>query len=296
MAAPSEHTKTHGVRQVLSSLDDVRAAVVEVTGLANRTLSIFTHDLEPRHLRSRRLPRDAEDASSSSRSFARVRVLIVDPTRVITTGEPVREHGAPAQQLHRVPQREDRAPTHPEAFCIADEHALMYRRGRSLGRHVGHVRAGRRATLPEQVRDDVERLRDRARAAPTSNIIALARPKLTKRSHGTGHRRHRCRRHRTRRPLPARRREMRRAPRAEPAGRAISSTVNRCSRPSRARRSRRPGTASLRPTSSASTCGARLQAPRSCASRSAAPPSLRRPPRPSTSASSACTGCHASRS
>ena len=84
MAAPSEHTKTKGVRQVLSSLDDVRAAVVEVTGIADRTLSIFTHDLEPGIY-------DHDDFLETlkrfilSRGFARVRVLVVDPTRVITT-------------------------------------------------------------------------------------------------------------------------------------------------------------------------------------------------------------------
>jgi len=47
MAGTSEQIKTKGVRQVLASVEDVRAAVVETTSLATRGLSILTHDLEP---------------------------------------------------------------------------------------------------------------------------------------------------------------------------------------------------------------------------------------------------------
>ena len=42
-----EQVKTRGVREVLSTVEEVRAGVVEIVKLANRGLSILTHDLEP---------------------------------------------------------------------------------------------------------------------------------------------------------------------------------------------------------------------------------------------------------
>jgi hypothetical protein len=47
MSSLQEPVKTRGIRQILTSVADVRAAVIQVTGVANRTLSILTHDLEP---------------------------------------------------------------------------------------------------------------------------------------------------------------------------------------------------------------------------------------------------------
>ncbi len=64
-----------------------------------------------------------------SRGFARVRVLVVDPTRVITTASRFVNMGRRLNsyiEFRNVKQPSTRP--HPEAFCIADEHALMYRR------------------------------------------------------------------------------------------------------------------------------------------------------------------------
>jgi hypothetical protein len=126
MAENVEQVKTRGVRQVLASVEDVRAAVVEVTALATRTLSILTHDLEPEIY-------DHDNFLETlkkfilARSFARVRVLIVDPTRVIKTGSPFVSMG---RRLNSYIEFRDVKPeyrTHPEAFFIADESALVYR-------------------------------------------------------------------------------------------------------------------------------------------------------------------------
>ncbi|HVY64866.1 MAG TPA: hypothetical protein VHH11_08600 [Gammaproteobacteria bacterium] len=126
MAAPSEQKKTRGVRQVLSSLEEVRAAVFEVTSLANRTLSIFTHDLEPAIY-------DHDEFLETlkrfilARSFARVRVLVVDPTRVITTSSRFVNMGRRLNSYIEFRSAKNDHESHPEAFCIADEHALVYR-------------------------------------------------------------------------------------------------------------------------------------------------------------------------
>ena len=127
MAEPTEKPKSRGERQVLSSVAEVRAAVVQVTGVANRTLSIFTHDLEPEIY-------DHDDFLETlkkfilARTFARVRVLIVDPQRVIKNGSRFVSMG---RRLNRYIEFRNVRPElqqgHAEAFFIADEHALVYR-------------------------------------------------------------------------------------------------------------------------------------------------------------------------
>jgi hypothetical protein len=126
MAGTSEQVKTRGVRQVLASVEDVRAAVVETTGLANRALSILTHDLEPEIY-------DHDDFLNRlkrfilARSFARVRVLILDPARAILTSS---RFVTMARRLNTYIEFRNVKPeyrTHPEAFLIADEQALVYR-------------------------------------------------------------------------------------------------------------------------------------------------------------------------
>jgi hypothetical protein len=126
MPEPSEQVKTRGARQVLSTLEEVRAAVVETTKLANRGLSIFTHDLEP-------LIYDHDDFLETlkrfilARSFARVRVLILDPNRVIKTGSRFVTMGRRLNSYIEFRNVKPEYRTHAEAFFIADEHALVYR-------------------------------------------------------------------------------------------------------------------------------------------------------------------------
>jgi hypothetical protein len=126
MSEPSEQVKTRGVRQVLSSIEDVRAAIVEVVRLANRGLTILTHDLEP-------LIYDHDDFLETlkrfilARSFARVRVLILDPNRVIKTGSRFVTMGRRLNSYIEFRNVKPEYRTHAEAYCIADEHALVYR-------------------------------------------------------------------------------------------------------------------------------------------------------------------------
>ena len=126
MSEPSQQSKTRGVRQVLSSVEDVRAAVVEATKLATRTLSIFTHDLEPDIY-------DHDDFLETlkkfilARSFARVRVLIQYPVRVIMTGSRFVNMGRRLNSYIEFRNLKPEFQDHPEAYFIADEQALVYR-------------------------------------------------------------------------------------------------------------------------------------------------------------------------
>jgi hypothetical protein len=122
----TDNTKTRGIRQVLSSVEEVRAAVVEVTRLATRSLSILTHDLEPEVY-------DHDDFLETlkrfilARSFARVRVLIVQPNRVIKTGSRFVTMGRRLNSYIEFRNAKPEFRDGHEAFFIADEHALVYR-------------------------------------------------------------------------------------------------------------------------------------------------------------------------
>jgi len=126
MTEPNDQVKTRGVRQVLSTVEEVRAAVVEIVRLANRGLTIMTHDLEPQVY-------DHDDFLETlkkfilARSFARVRVLILDPNRVIKTGSRFVTMGRRLNSYIEFRNVKPEYRTHHEAFCIADEHALVYR-------------------------------------------------------------------------------------------------------------------------------------------------------------------------
>jgi hypothetical protein len=126
MSQPQEQIKTKGVRQVLTNVAEVRAAVIQVTGAANRTLSILTHDLEP----------DVYDHDEFletlkrfilARTFARVRVMILEPARVVLSASRFVAMGRRLNSYIEFRRATPDLANHPDAFFIADEQALVYR-------------------------------------------------------------------------------------------------------------------------------------------------------------------------
>ena len=126
MGQAIEPIKNRGIRQMLTSVAEVRAAVIQVTGVANRTLSILTHDLEPDVY-------DHDDFLETlkkfilARTFARVRVLILDPARVLLSASRFVAMGRRLNSYIEFRRVMPELSGHPEAFFIADEHALVYR-------------------------------------------------------------------------------------------------------------------------------------------------------------------------
>lgn len=114
------------MRQVLSTKEEVRAAVAQITSLADRSLVILTHDLEPEIY-------DHDDFLETlkrfilARSFARVRVLIADPIRAMKDGNRFVSMGRRLNSYIEFRNVKPKYRNHAEAFCIADEHALVYR-------------------------------------------------------------------------------------------------------------------------------------------------------------------------
>lgn len=126
MTGAMEHRKRRGQRLVLTTVDDVRAAVSEITSLADRTLAIFTHDLEPDIY-------DHDDFLEPlkrfvlARTFARVRVLIADPVRAMKDGNRFVAMGRRLNSYIEFRNAKPEFRDGHEAFFIADEHALVYR-------------------------------------------------------------------------------------------------------------------------------------------------------------------------
>jgi len=104
----------------------MRRAVIDVAREASRRVSIYTHDLEPgiyddpdfleviKHL-------------VLSKTYARIRVLIADPTRAIKNGNAFVQLGRRLNTYIEFRHVREDLRTHPESFCIADNNALVYR-------------------------------------------------------------------------------------------------------------------------------------------------------------------------
>lgn len=121
-----ETAREKGRRWVISTKDEMRQAVIDVASEANRKLSIFTHDLDPgiyddldflevvKHL-------------VLSQTYARIRVLIADPSRAIKNGNAFVYLGRRLNTYIEFRNVREDLRTHAESFCIADETALVYR-------------------------------------------------------------------------------------------------------------------------------------------------------------------------
>jgi len=113
-------------RWVISTKEEMRQAAIEVVSEASRKVSIFTHDLEsgiyddPEFL-------EIIKKLILSKTYARIRVLIADPSRAIKNGNNFVHLGRRLNTYIEFRHVRDDLRTHAEAFCIADETALVYR-------------------------------------------------------------------------------------------------------------------------------------------------------------------------
>lgn len=113
-------------RWVISSREEMQQAAVTVAKEATRKVSIFTHDLEPGIYDN---PDFLEVIKRLvlSQAYARIRVLIADPTRAIKNGNNFVHLGRRLNTYIEFRHVREDFRTHAESFCIADEKALVYR-------------------------------------------------------------------------------------------------------------------------------------------------------------------------
>lgn len=113
-------------RWVISTREEMRDAAITIAREAKRKVSIFTHDLEPGIYDN---PDFLEVIKRLvlSQTYARIRVLIADPTRAIKNGNNFVHLGRRLNTYIEFRHVREDLRTHAEAFCIADEKALVYR-------------------------------------------------------------------------------------------------------------------------------------------------------------------------
>ncbi len=121
-----EQPEPNSKRWVISTREEMRQAAIEVVREAKRKVSIFTHDLEPGIY-------DNSDFLEIvkrlvlSQAYARIRVLIADPARAVKTGNNFVHLGRRLNTYIEFRHVREDLRTHAEAFCIADQTALVYR-------------------------------------------------------------------------------------------------------------------------------------------------------------------------
>lgn len=126
MSSNAGPNKKQDVRQIVSSQQELQAAVINVIGHANRGLAILTPDLEP-EIYDNEAFLDALKRFLLARSFARVRVLVSDPNRTIKLGNRLVDMG---RRLTSYIEFRNLNPEYREegaAYFIADNHSIVYR-------------------------------------------------------------------------------------------------------------------------------------------------------------------------
>jgi len=121
-----EQAEQNSKRWVISTREEMRQAAIEVVREASRKVSIFTHNLEPGIYDD---PEFLEIIKKLvlSQTYARIRVLIADPSRAVKDGNSFVHLGRRLNTYIEFRHVRDDLRTHAEAFCIADETALVYR-------------------------------------------------------------------------------------------------------------------------------------------------------------------------
>ncbi|CAN5304829.1 hypothetical protein BH24PSE2_BH24PSE2_10380 [soil metagenome] len=122
----SEPRETRSHRRLLTGAHDVREAIVEIAANARRHLAIFSHDLEP-GIYDHSDFIDAATRLVLATRFARIRVLVADPSRAVKDGHQFvvlgRRLSSHIEFRNVRPEYRD----HPEAFCVADNCGVVYR-------------------------------------------------------------------------------------------------------------------------------------------------------------------------
>ena len=125
-ASSMEEPRTQGQRWVLSTREDTLDAVCKVTGTANRWISIFTPDLEE-GIYDQDQFLDVAKRLVLAKRYARIRVLISEPHRLVRNGHRFVTLGRRLNTYIEFRNVHEDFRDHREAFLIADKTALLYR-------------------------------------------------------------------------------------------------------------------------------------------------------------------------
>ncbi|HVS75926.1 MAG TPA: hypothetical protein VHE11_03255 [Steroidobacteraceae bacterium] len=111
---------------VLTTLTEVRSAVCQVAASAQRLISIYTPDLEP-DLYDQTPFLEVIKHFVLARSFAKVRVLLAEPTRVMRDSNRFVAMGRRLSSCIDIRYVAAEARQRASAYLIADDRAIVYR-------------------------------------------------------------------------------------------------------------------------------------------------------------------------
>lgn len=126
MVQARKRVRTGKERKILTSLEDYRGSVAQATALARRGLAIMTPDLEP-EIYTHPEFLDVLTRFVLARPFARIRVLITQPERARKSGNQFLELGRRLNSYIVFRNLDEAHRPHHEAFCIADDQAVVFR-------------------------------------------------------------------------------------------------------------------------------------------------------------------------
>jgi hypothetical protein len=126
MVTGTRNPKNESVRRVLSGHDDVRQAIEEVARIANRSIVIYTHDLEP-SIYDQRSFVDIVKRLVLAKSFARVRVLVANPHKAVKDGHLLVTLGRRLNSYVEFRNVHVDYQGRTEAYIISDATAIAYR-------------------------------------------------------------------------------------------------------------------------------------------------------------------------
>lgn len=132
MAQPNEIPRRRESPKLVTGKAELRAGIIEIVSKAERSLAILTPNLEP-DIYEHGDFLIALKRFVLAKSFARVRVLIAEPSRTINTGN---EFVQMAQRLSSYIEFRNLAESlRPEnrAYCIADADSVVYRADHTTG-------------------------------------------------------------------------------------------------------------------------------------------------------------------
>jgi len=122
----TQRTAKGPTREVLTGRDEIRAGTAKLIRYANRGLAILTHDLEP-EIYDHEAFLEPLKKFILARSFARVRVLIVHPERTMKLGNQFVTMGRRLNSYIEIRHVKPELRDCTDAFCIADDCAIVYR-------------------------------------------------------------------------------------------------------------------------------------------------------------------------
>lgn len=121
-----EELDVAGTRSILSTLDEYRAAVAEIATRAQRTLSIYTPDLEPK-IYDQDSFLEPVKRLVLARSHARLRVLISDPSRAARDGNRFMQMARRLTSYIDLRNVASEYRSNSCSFIVADDKAIAFR-------------------------------------------------------------------------------------------------------------------------------------------------------------------------